>query len=252
MRLPATERRQAIISAAVRLFSQKGFRGTTTRELASAVGVSEPVIYQHFKTKRELYEAIIESKSKVVDGDLGLWAETACGAKEPANDREAFLALARMIWRWHEQDRELARLLQFSALEGNELADMFFARHAQGFIEQVSNRIRARMEAKAFRDGNADLLAWLFIGMVGHYAESVSVFGFDPVTTDHEEVIAVSVDVFLRGVLNVEKNSEEKRKSAGAGAAAAAGGGGSGRVLLETRSQGGRSTKGSRGSAKSR
>ena len=62
-RLPALERRQAIIEAAAGLFAEKGFRGVTTRELAQAVGVSEPVLYQHFQTKRDIYEAIVESKS---------------------------------------------------------------------------------------------------------------------------------------------------------------------------------------------
>src|SRR5690242_18167586 len=62
-RMKGGERRAAIVTEAIRLFAEKGFRGTTTRELASAVGVTEPVLYQHFKTKRDLYTAIIETKS---------------------------------------------------------------------------------------------------------------------------------------------------------------------------------------------
>ena len=60
IRLSSQERRAGIISAAIRLFSEKGFRGATTRELASIVGVSEPVLYQHFSTKRDIYSAILE------------------------------------------------------------------------------------------------------------------------------------------------------------------------------------------------
>src|SRR5687768_12871308 len=63
-RMPAEERRASIVSAACKLFAEKGFRGTTTRELAAAVGVTEPVLYEHFRTKRELYSAIIESKAR--------------------------------------------------------------------------------------------------------------------------------------------------------------------------------------------
>ena len=59
--MTATERRAAIIQAAMKLFSERGFRGTTTREIASAVGVSEPVLYQHFPSKGDLYTAIIET-----------------------------------------------------------------------------------------------------------------------------------------------------------------------------------------------
>src|ERR1700736_6412823 len=102
MRLSANERRQAIITVAIRLFSEKGFRGTTTREIAAAVGVSEPVIYQHFAAKKDLYSAIIESKSREVKDEMGFWNEAREG-----DDRTAFLALGRLIWRWYEDDRTL-------------------------------------------------------------------------------------------------------------------------------------------------
>src|SRR5687768_5695499 len=62
-RMTSEERRAAIIRAALRLFAEKGFKGTTTRELAAAVGVTEPVLYEHSRTKRDLYSAIIEEKA---------------------------------------------------------------------------------------------------------------------------------------------------------------------------------------------
>ncbi|HEX7551437.1 MAG TPA: helix-turn-helix domain-containing protein, partial [Candidatus Methylomirabilis sp.] len=62
-RIPREERRRQIIEAAATLFSRKGFRGTTTREIAGAVGVSEAMLFKHFATKEELYAAIIEAKS---------------------------------------------------------------------------------------------------------------------------------------------------------------------------------------------
>ena len=58
-RIPREERRRQIIEAAATLFSRKGFRGTTTREIAGAVGVSEAMLFKHFATKEELYAAII-------------------------------------------------------------------------------------------------------------------------------------------------------------------------------------------------
>src|SRR3954453_21480393 len=63
-RLTSEERRASIVQAAIRLFAEKGFRGTTTRELAAAVGVSEPILYEHFRTKRDLYAAIIETAAR--------------------------------------------------------------------------------------------------------------------------------------------------------------------------------------------
>src|SRR3954451_21282545 len=62
-RMSSEDRRAHILDTACKLFAEKGFRGTTTRELAASVGVTEPVLYEHFKTKRDLYAAIIESKA---------------------------------------------------------------------------------------------------------------------------------------------------------------------------------------------
>src|ERR671939_383545 len=55
-------RRLQIAQVALRLFSERGFRGTTTKEIAQAAGVSEAIIFRHFATKEELYTAIIDYK----------------------------------------------------------------------------------------------------------------------------------------------------------------------------------------------
>src|SRR5271157_4907594 len=94
------ERREAIIAAAVRLFSEKGFRGATTRELAAALDVTEPVIYQHFETKRDLYRAIIESKAKARREDNDHWRQI----ENPVGDREFFGAVVRLLLQRVEGD----------------------------------------------------------------------------------------------------------------------------------------------------
>ena len=63
-RLKAAERREQIVQAAIELFSRKGFRGTTTREIAEAVGISEAALFKYFATKEDLYSAIIEAKAR--------------------------------------------------------------------------------------------------------------------------------------------------------------------------------------------
>ncbi len=63
VRMKSEERRAAIVRSAIHLFAEKGFRGTTTRELAAAAGITEPVLYQHFRAKSDLYSAIIEAKA---------------------------------------------------------------------------------------------------------------------------------------------------------------------------------------------
>ena len=56
--MSADERREAIIAAVIPVFAAKGFRGTTTKDLAEASGVSEALIYRHFPSKESIYESI--------------------------------------------------------------------------------------------------------------------------------------------------------------------------------------------------
>lgn len=58
VRLSSAERRQMIILKAGTLFAEKGIHGVTTKEIAKACEVSEPVLYQHFATKEDLYNEL--------------------------------------------------------------------------------------------------------------------------------------------------------------------------------------------------
>src|ERR1700687_2809897 len=62
-RMAGDERRMQILRCAVSLFSQRGFRGTTTKEIAHAAGISEAMVFRHFATKEELYSAILAHKA---------------------------------------------------------------------------------------------------------------------------------------------------------------------------------------------
>ena len=63
-RMAAEERKLQILRVAVSLFSQKGFGGTTTREIAQAAGVSEALLYKHFPSKESLYAAMLDACAK--------------------------------------------------------------------------------------------------------------------------------------------------------------------------------------------
>lgn len=60
-RLSSRERRQAIVEAVREVFAEKGFDGTTTRDLATAAGVSEALLYKHFPSKQSLYAAMLDA-----------------------------------------------------------------------------------------------------------------------------------------------------------------------------------------------
>src|SRR6476646_11215613 len=69
LKLSSEERRAAIIKAVRHVFAEKGFDGTTTRELADAAGVSEALLFKHFPNKEALFSAM--QLSCCTEEDLG-------------------------------------------------------------------------------------------------------------------------------------------------------------------------------------
>jgi len=59
-RLSAQERRQAVLDTACRIFAQSSYRGATTAEIAREAGITEPILYRHFGSKRDLYLACLD------------------------------------------------------------------------------------------------------------------------------------------------------------------------------------------------
>ena len=76
-RLPAAERRRAIVRAALRVFASTSYAGATTAEIAREAGVSEPVLYRHFTSKRALWIACLdlawEDTRKRLEGKIALF-----------------------------------------------------------------------------------------------------------------------------------------------------------------------------------
>jgi AcrR family transcriptional regulator len=79
-RLPAAERRQAILETAVRVFTSGSYRGCTTAEIARAAGISEPILYRHFGSKRDLYLAVLDYVWTEV---ARLWDEAVAAEPDP-------------------------------------------------------------------------------------------------------------------------------------------------------------------------
>ena len=90
--MAAEDRRLQILQVAVSLFSQRGFVGTTTKEIAQAAGVSEAMVFRHFANKQELYSAILDHKACSEDA-MNPEAMVAEALKEK-DDRAVFERLA--------------------------------------------------------------------------------------------------------------------------------------------------------------
>ncbi len=196
-RLSAKQRKAAIVQAAIKLFGEKGFRGATTRELAAAVGVTEPVLYEHFATKSDLYRAMLES---ICDGEQFSPDPQLAAARAAGDDHAYFSRLAGLMLDWYEKEPPVIRLLLFSALEGHDLAERFYERRVVYFYRMLTDYIAERIREKIFRPMDPHWAARVFTGMVAHQGLDTSVFGREEVKRRRKQLVATIVDIFLKGM----------------------------------------------------
>jgi AcrR family transcriptional regulator len=163
------ERREQILSVAVSLFSNHGFRGTTTKEIAQTAGVSEAMVFRHFATKEELYAAILDHKACKGSGSFDP-EHMAAEAIQLKDDRGVFESLALGAHNHHDEDPEFQRLLLYSALEKHKLSQMF----VDGFVRKVydflGGYIRQRQREGALLEMDPAIVVRCFIGMVMHHS----------------------------------------------------------------------------------
>jgi AcrR family transcriptional regulator len=209
--MPGEERRLQILQVAVSLFSQKGFRGTTTKEIASLAGVSEAMVFRHFATKEELYAAILDHKA--CSGDTLDPEKIVAQAIREKDDRAVFERLAFAALEHHEGDPEFQRLLLYSALEGHQLAEMFFEKFVKRVYELLGNYIRQRQQ-----DGVVNLIepavaVRAFIGMIIHHSLNNNLW--DPsrrlLKISNQDAARAFTDILLKGLYGSLESPEEAR-----------------------------------------
>ncbi|HQZ96423.1 MAG TPA: helix-turn-helix domain-containing protein, partial [Pyrinomonadaceae bacterium] len=127
-RMTGDARREQILQTAVDLFSKRGFKGTTTKEIAKASGVSEAMVFRHFASKDELYGAILHNKGCQDGVQRFPWEENKALAEaiRQKDDFAVFYNLAKTALDKHHEDVGFMRLLFYSALEEHDLAERFF------------------------------------------------------------------------------------------------------------------------------
>jgi AcrR family transcriptional regulator len=205
------ERRLQILRVAMRLFSQRGFRGTITKEIAKAAGVSEAMVFRHFATKEELYSAILDQKACLHDDMDPL--QNVAQAIERKDDRAVFEGIALGALTQHDCDPEFQRLLLHSALEQHELAQMFWEKFVRRVYRALGDYIRVRQRDGAIVEVEPAVVVRAFIGMVMHHSLNNNLWD------RNRKLLKISNEVAARefaGILlnGVAANDEGTSKSA--------------------------------------
>lgn len=168
-KLSSEQRRAAIIKAVRRVFADKGFHGTTTRELAQAAGVSEALLFKHFPHKEALFSAIKDSCCR--EQDLTKFQRLH-------NLESSTSTLVRMVHFLVEllvgsdasdaEEQVIAhRLILRSLAEDGDFARHFLCMPASDFIPKVQACVEAARAGGDAVDGpvRPDLSGWFILNL---------------------------------------------------------------------------------------
>jgi AcrR family transcriptional regulator len=165
-RLSAEERRAAVLECACQIFAKGSYHGATTAEIARGAGVTEPILYRHFASKRDLYLACLTEAWAELSGmweaaiadepDPGLWIGAMGRSYLAAKDKRGYIVnLWMQALTEASEDPEIRR---------------FIRRHVREVHDFVAGVIRRAQKAGGVvPDRDPDAEAWIFIsiGLLG-------------------------------------------------------------------------------------
>ena len=170
-RLPATARREQILRVSLDVFADAGFHGASMNDVAEAAGVTKPVLYQHFDSKRELYLALLE--------DVGnRLLESIAKVTAEATDGKAQTELGfRAYFRWVSDDPDAFKLL----FGPGTSSDSEFARSIARITSEAASAI-APLIAVDIDEGHRRTLAHALVGLAEGASRRLVELGdeFDP------------------------------------------------------------------------
>jgi AcrR family transcriptional regulator len=161
-RLPAEERKAAVLDCACTMFATGSYRGTTTAEIAKQAGITEPILYRHFQSKRELYLAVLEESWRRL---RALWDETVAAEENP---KLWIAAIGRAYFEATDPRLHSANLWIQSLTEASDDPEIrkYLRKHMYEVHDYVADLMRRSQEAGGIlpeRDPSAE--AWIFIAV---------------------------------------------------------------------------------------
>jgi len=153
-RLTAEQRRRQLFAVALELFARRGYRATTMDDIAEAAGVTKPLVYQHFSSKRSLYLELVDS---IAQDLLTAVRDAVLRAEGPRQQVE--LGFAAYF------DLVITREAEFRLLYGRDHADDLELGRALRTVEDAIAAAIDPLIAAGLDDDHRRLLAYAVVGM---------------------------------------------------------------------------------------
>lgn len=161
MKGTADNTNKLLMEAALRVFTEKGFAGASTREIVETCGVTKPTLYYHFGSKDNLYRSILEEIFNRFNRNI------ARIAAEELPPREKLLKVVRFyLDHCHESPREVKLILMAIYRGDPSLPEVDIGTIGRPIVESIAGIIRDGGEAGVFKEGEPLPLSLQLIGMI--------------------------------------------------------------------------------------
>ena len=172
-RMSANERQRQLLDAALSVFSLKGFKGATTKEIAAAAGVAEAVIFKHFPSKDALYDAVL---------DLNLVTQKANhdvaeinGYLDRGDDEGLLRTVIRRILSSYRTNAAFQRVVLFAALEGHEQGLNRLYEQFGPVYHHFKDYVERRQREGALTSCDPFVVLMSIVGIAHHYGLITSI-----------------------------------------------------------------------------
>jgi AcrR family transcriptional regulator len=158
-RLPAAQRKEQLLDTAATLFAERGYAGATTAELAKAAGVTEPIIYRHFLSKKDLFVALID---RTGERTIALWERELASAQNPAERLQRMIGANPMV---SERGRGVYRVIvqAMTEIEDEEILAAI-RRHIDSLHRFLAREVdKAQQEGVVSKAFSPEITAWMLL-----------------------------------------------------------------------------------------
>lgn len=193
-RLKSEERRQEFVTRAIELFAEGGFEGST-RDLARALGVTQPLLYRYFPSKEDLIAEVY--RTVYLDRWRPEW-ETLLGDRaRPLRDRLAdfYLSYADVIY-----DRVWLRIYLHSGLNRVDTIRAYMGLVRTRILDRIvlESRVEAGLPEHPPRDDEVELV-WIIHGGLFYHGVRSLIFE-SPAPTDRPLMVRDAVEALILGL----------------------------------------------------
>lgn len=201
----AKNTKEQILVSALELFSEKGYLGATTKDIAARAGVSEVTLFRHFQTKENLFIKVIEHFSFLPKlKKLTLELED-----KPVED--SLKLLARAFLERLRVKKALIRIILSELPRYPEIIKESYHKIIEDILKELSLYFKKLQERGLLRETiPSQIFAQAFLGLFFSYFHSKEIKGFNfQEGLTEEEITQYFVDIFLKGVLRETKEGKK-------------------------------------------